>query len=469
MMNLEQIVKKYLPKYNFNGITLNEANVRVLLSMENSSDNIFFTGNAGTGKSTILQLFKKFTTKHTVFLAPTGIAAVNIGGQTIHSFFGFPPKPLLVELIPIRISDDKLRSLKWVDTIVIDEISMCRVDMLEAIDYYLRLHLNSTKPFAGKQMVLVGDMDQLPPVIGSNADREMIEHRFSSPYFFDSTAFVSANFKYHKLTEIYRQDDRKFTDLLDKMKTAQIKQADIEFINDNCYNRDINDTIVICSTNSIQQMINKEKISEINKPVFTYEADITGNFNLNNTIFQKTFSLKIGCSVMCLVNVTGTSIMNGSIGTVVDLKNDSIVVKFGKHGNYTFGRVSLSAIKYEYDRQKSLLSEEEIGTICQFPLKPAYAITIHKSQGQTFDSVTIDLGDGSFQPGMTYVAFSRCKSFDKIKLTKKLSSKDFMYDKRILKFNKTVAESVQSDFYLEDIEEIENIKMENKLEEWISQ
>ena len=117
MMNLEQIVKKYLPKYNFNGITLNEANVRVLLSMENSSDNIFFTGNAGTGKSTILQLFKKFTTKHTVFLAPTGIAAVNIGGQTIHSFFGFPPKPLLVELIPIRISDDKLRSLKWVSIV----------------------------------------------------------------------------------------------------------------------------------------------------------------------------------------------------------------------------------------------------------------------------------------------------------------------------------------------------------------
>lgn len=441
--------RKNLLDFELENIELDPISVNALVAIENEDNNIFFTGNAGTGKTTILQLIKKNTLKTIVVLAPTGIAAVNVGGQTIHSFFGFPPKPLTSVNIPKKISDIKYEMIKHIDMFIIDEISMCRADMIDAIDEYLRYHLNSTKPFAGKQMVFVGDIDQLPPVLGTDAEKEMFSHRYASHYFFSADSYLASNFHFIKLKKIHRQNDPIFIELLNKMKDATIKNVDVEFINKKCYGKmpDEN-SIVICSTNVIQQSINKEKLNILSGKEYIYSATIEGEFNVNNSMLDSVLRLKIGCKVMCVVNIPTSNIYNGSIGEVVDLKNDSISVDF-KGNTVVFDRRKNAATKYKYDKATSQIFEEEIGNMQQFPLKLAYAITIHKSQGQTFENVIIDLGNGAFQPGMTYVAFSRCKTLDGITLSKPLTSKDFMYDKRIMEFNKKInieSENLQYEF-----------------------
>ena len=435
---LQDFCKKNLLDFDLDSIELDSIIVNALLAIENEDDNIFFTGNAGTGKTTLLQIIRKCSMKTIVVLAPTGIAAVNVGGQTIHSFFSFPPKPLTSNNIPKKISDMKYSIIKNVDMFVIDEISMCRADMIDAIDEYLRFHLESTKPFAGKQMVFVGDIDQLPPVLATDAEKEMFSHRYGSHYFFSSNAYITSKFNYIKLRKIHRQNDPVFIGLLNKMKDATIRSTDIEFINSKCYkNTPGENAIVICSTNSIQQFINKEKVDKLIGKEFTYNASIEGEFNVNNSMLDSVLRLKVGCKVMCVVNMPESNVYNGSIGTVVDLKEDSISVNF-KGNTVVFERRKHASIKYKYDKSTSQISEEETGSINQFPLKLAYAITIHKSQGQTFENVIIDLGEGAFQPGMTYVAFSRCKTLDGITLQKPLTGKDFIYDKRIMEFNKKI-------------------------------
>ena len=411
--------------------------------MENSESSIFITGRAGTGKSTLLRLFKSTTRKNIVVLAPTGVAALNVGGQTIHSFFKFPPR--LIENSGIR--KQKFRKIYTkIDIIIIDEISMVRADILDNIDYFLQLNRANPLPFGGVKMIFIGDLYQIPPVVNQGFEMKYLAEKYVTPYFFSSDVISSRDFnlEFLELHEVFRQEDRAFLNLLEAIRLNEIDFDILEELNSR-YLPDISEDekfVILSSRNNQVNKINTEKLEALPYSSMYFQAEITGEFPESIFPTESVLILKEGAQVMFIRNDAEKRFVNGTIGKITFLTNDKITVEITNKNEVSEIEVDKELwdnIRYKFDENKpETLSEEIIGSFKQYPLKLAWAMTIHKSQGKTFENVIIDMNQGAFTHGMTYVALSRCTSLDGIILKRPLKPTDIIVDERIVEYLETM-------------------------------
>lgn len=518
----------------YKNLKLSEESKDIIDTLENSSENLFITGRAGTGKSTLLGYFRNTTKKNVVVVAPTGVAALNVRGQTIHGFFKFKIGVTIHDVKKVTAEVDQ-KMYKKIDMLIIDEISMVRADLFDCIDRFLRLNgKNPSEPFGGVQIVVIGDLFQLPPVVGPG-EGYIFETKYESPYFFDAPAYKQGGFQVIELTHVYRQQDPVFIDILDKIRTGEADLQHVEYINRMCLevhgrklsttdaqstNSDIADTLYVndegvpiddeegdenvgvfarqnskakdqeieqsssknnliqdlkkqfdlsgikgitfgihtgthssvensyivdneenkkltvylVTTNALADKINNEKLEELKTPLKTYKGALVGRFEQKNAPAPEQLSLKVGAQVMTLKNDPAGRWVNGDIGTVEKLLDASVRIRFED------GRVeevvgdTWEMIRYEYDELHDQLDSEVIGKYTQIPIKLAWAVTIHKSQGKTFDTAVIDFGRGTFAHGQAYVALSRVRSLQGITLKNPLRAQDVRIDERIRDF-----------------------------------
>ena len=421
-------------------LELSNAFKHALDLMEKTSKNIFITGKAGTGKSTLLQLFRNSTRKKIVVLAPTGVAALNVRGQTIHSFFGFPAKPIEPHEIKKRRNNKLYKAL---DTIIIDEISMVRADLFDNIDVFLRKNREINQPFGGVQVIVFGDMFQLPPVIASEVESLKFQSFYETPYFFSANTFqVGFTMEYFELTKVYRQEGRHFLRLLEAVRLNRIDEDDLADLNER-YDPNFSPPfyfITLSPRNRTVDAINNRKLAQLDEVEFSYNASVKGKFDPRRFPTEHILKLKKGAQVIFVRNdVEEKQYVNGTIGKIVNLTPNNIEVEVNDRGNTKTIKVS----KAEWEVLKYKLSEnqkietEVVGAFKQYPLRLAWAITIHKSQGKTFDRVIIDMGGGAFEHGQTYVALSRCRSLEGIVLKQKIRMRDIIVDEKIVQFHET--------------------------------
>ena len=408
-------------------IELEDEFKNIFNKMEYSNQNIFITGKAGTGKTTLLEYFRINSKKKFVILASTGISAIKAKGKTIHSFFLFPPRILINEKIK------RLRSniIKNVDTILIDECSMIRCDLLDAIDQSLRLNKNSDESFGGVQIILLGDIHQLPPVIREN-ERDIFDSFYpNGHYFFHANCYQNGNISTYELTKIYRQKDAEFIYILNKIRSGNVTEADLLPLNNKVVNQDSNvlyETIILSPTNRKVDTINSVNLQNINSETFSYQSSETGEFREKPA--DEVLELKVGAQVMLIKNdiKSPKRWVNGSIGIVTDLTANSIHLKIK---NKVHKITQDTWEKFDYLIKDGEVLHEVVATFTQYPIKLAWAVTIHKSQGQTFEKVIIDLDRGSFAPGQTYVALSRVTSLEGLFLTRPINISDILFNNKL--------------------------------------
>jgi ATP-dependent DNA helicase PIF1 len=408
--------------------------------LEKTNKNLFITGRAGTGKSTLLSLFKNTTRKKSVVLAPTGVAALNVQGQTIHSFFGFPAK--LIARSEIQARKDR-RIFQRLQILIIDEISMVRADMVDNIDYALRINRQNPKPFGGVQVIFFGDLFQLPPVVATPEEQTFFKTIYESPFFFHAKVFKEQDFMLEtfELKKVYRQEARHFIRLLDAVRLNEVDYDDLDDLNQR-YKPNFSSKeyyITLSARNALVDQLNAKELNTISTREFTFLGDISGNFDPKLMPADPILKLKLGAQVMFVRNDTKREFVNGTIGKVVHLTDETIVVQIEQRDG-TFKKIEVEKTVWETMRYKisttnaDAIESEATGTFKQYPLRLAWAITIHKSQGKTFDKVIIDLGAGAFEHGQTYVALSRCRTLEGIVLKQRLRPQDIRVDERILEF-----------------------------------
>jgi len=407
--------------------------------MERSNDSLFITGRAGTGKSTLLNLFTSTTKKRAVVLAPTGIAALQVRGQTIHSFFRLPPKMIN----PSEITKRKNHWIyKKVQTIIIDEISMVRVDMLDIIDHFLQVNRENSQPFGGVQMIFFGDLYQLPPIIADPVERSVITGKYESPYFFSAAVMERLeSFELIELHKVFRQEEKHFIRLLDNIRMRHFDYDDMEDLNQRhvAISEEEDEYYITISTrNNIVDSINKKKLEAIDMPSFYFPAKVSGQFNPGTYPTKAILELKLGAQVMFVKNDPQKQFVNGTIGKIVQVTQDKLTVSVQNRDETTtyveVERLVWEMTKYAIDKNANQIISEVTGSFTQYPLKLAWAITVHKSQGQTFDKVIIDIGTGAFEYGQTYVALSRCRTMGGIILKRPIKPTDVLVDDRVTDF-----------------------------------
>jgi len=392
--------------------------------MENTNKNIFITGKAGTGKTTLLEYFRINSKKNFVILASTGISAIKAKGKTIHSFFLFPPRILINEKVK-RLRNNVIKNI---DTILIDECSMIRCDLLDAIDQSLRLNRNSGQSFGGVQIILLGDIHQLPPVIREN-ERDIFDNFYpNGHYFFNANCYENSNISTYELTKIYRQKDAEFIDILSKIRSGNVTDTDLIPLNNKVISESSNilyETIILSPTNRKVDSINSVNLKNINSKTFSYKSTETGEFKEKPA--DEVLELKVGAQVMLIKNDSKfpKRWVNGSIGIVTELTTNSIHLKI-KEKVHIITKDTWE--KFDYIIKDGQVLHEVVATFTQYPIKLAWAVTIHKSQGQTFEKVIIDLDRGSFAHGQTYVALSRVTSLEGLFLTRPISISDILYN-----------------------------------------
>jgi ATP-dependent DNA helicase PIF1 len=413
-------------KKNYNSLLpddfiLSEEFESIVEQIENTKDHFYVTGKAGSGKSTLLAYFRSVTQKNTAVLAPTGVAAIRVKGQTIHSFFGFPPKVIQTRHIKKVRQVELLQNL---ETLIIDEISMVRADVFDAIDYSLRVHRKKlTQPFGGVQVIVFGDLFQLPPVV--NMDESSLLERIypNGQFFFHSNIFQDAQFKTLELQSIYRQTDDHFIYLLNAVRDGSITNSQIDNLNDSLVENFEMDEgkIILTTTNARASGINQNYLKQLSSEEFSYRAQATGQFYKELFPTDEVLKLKKGAQVIMIKNDPEKRWVNGSIGTIHDIAEKKIKVKIN-HKIYEVKKEKWDRIQYSYDDDQQEVLENVTGSFKQYPMRLAWAITIHKSQGQTFEKVIIDMSQGSFAPGQLYVALSRCISLEGIELLRPLKN-----------------------------------------------
>jgi ATP-dependent DNA helicase PIF1 len=419
----------------------------VLEVLEKSRDNVYLTGRAGTGKTTLLKHFIARNPQTTAVLAPTGIAAVNAGGQTIHSFFRFPPR--LIEPKDVK-RIRYARALRAIETLVIDEASMIRSDVMAAIDRSLRLNRDVDAPFGGVQMVLVGDPYQLPPVIERGLEG-YLEETHGGSYFFSPPAFREGDFRLIELTEIFRQSDPVFLDILAGVRSGDMDQNQREILSAQVSSLDpvaaSQTHVVLTGTNNAAFDINHRRLEALPGKVQAYEAQVKGEFDSRLFPTEAPLYLKLGARVMMLKNDADKRWVNGTLATIARVSANTIHIDIDGT-EHEVEPSSWERIKYGYDETNKALKKDIVGTFKQYPLRLAWALTIHKSQGQTLDKVYVDLRRGLFAHGQAYVALSRCRTLEGLMLSRMLEQRDMNMDRRALAIGR-----------LADVRELEGCRM----------
>ena len=421
--------------------------------IENTKSNLFITGKAGSGKSTLLEYFRQNTKKNYVILAPTGITAIKAKGKTIHSFFKFPPRYVSKSDVKILREKEILRNL---DVLLIDESSMVRADIFDAINDSLKKNRSSKTLFGGVQIILFGDLLQLSPIVSSNDKEVMDEFYPDGPYFFNAKSFNKKDFEINELSKIFRQTNKTFINLLNKIRIAKIDDKDLDLINTRLQNENYEvekGVVVLSPRNAKVDHINQSKLNEIDAKLFKFDAEIKGDFKESEYPVEKNLKLKVGAQVMITKNDSGgVRWVNGTLAEIHEVSKDNIRVKINEE---IFVLEKATWQKYDYQLKDKTIKPKIVATFSQYPLKLAWAATIHKCQGQTFEKVAIDLDAGSFTHGQTYVALSRATSLDGIYLLQSITFGDFIFDNRVFKFLGTELEKKY-------IQEIERVKTKPK-------
>lgn len=414
--------------------------------LENTYESVFITGKAGTGKSSLLRHFIDATDKKVVVLAPTGVASLNVGGQTIHSFFRFPPS--VIDPKSIQIDRGREDFFDRLEMVIIDEISMVRSDVMHGIDIALRNNrLRFNDPFGGVQMVFIGDLFQLPPVLRSN-ERDHILSTYGGQYFFDAPVFQDYKYHFKELNRVFRQSEeqQQFKTLLNNIRNNEVEEEDIELLKSRHIDSvgEQKNALFLTTRRNIAKSINTEKISKLRGKEYVFTAKLSGKYTqfkdldeekLDNK-FPAPFNLvlKKNAQVMMLKNDPRKRWVNGSIGKVVNISDTSVTVKID-HNKYMVEKETWNEVKYSLDKETGGIENKITAGFTQFPMRLSYAITIHKSQGKTFDNVVIDVGTGAFAHGQVYVALSRCKTLGGISLNNIINNSDIIVDPRIIEYH----------------------------------
>ncbi len=402
--------------------TQNQQQMLAYELIANTNSSFFLTGRAGTGKTTFLRNVQKMVNKQFITLAPTGVAAILAGGDTIHSFFGLPMEVCTPGTCG-KLNEARILTILHADTIIIDEVSMVRCDIVDAIDYTLRRALRTTQPFGGKQIIFVGDMFQLPPVVRQGAERELLHdiYQTDDSFFYKADAVKRMRLVKIEFQKVYRQDDdQQFLHILENVRMNKVTPENIMHLNQCVKQPTPEDGMVItlASLNKTADGINQQRLSEIDAEEFTYEGTIAGKFDDKKLPVELNLRLKVGAQVMFTRNDQQKRWANGTLAKVVKLTKDEIHVELSNGDQHVVPCTSWDSVSYEYDREARKLKKEVTGTFTQYPLKLAWAITIHKSQGMTFDKMSLDLSRGLFAAGQLYVALSRVRSLDGLFLSK---------------------------------------------------
>lgn len=407
-----------------------------LVAYTNTS--LFITGKAGTGKTTFIKGIQEIVDKNFIVLAPTGIAAMNVGGQTIHSFFGLPFEAIGPDT-ELEVSREKRDVLKHTDTIIIDEASMVRCDWVDGIDRFLRSLMKTHLPFGGKQMLFVGDLFQLPPVVVyGSATADMLQDMYGSgtPYFFKANVMKRMNLPKIEFQKVYRQKDLRFLEILDRMRLGENTNADLDILNEYVSSNDMVGDFAVILTAFVKMAdgINEKKLDDIDSEEFCYQGDIEGDFRIQDTPVPMELRLKVGAQVIFCRNDFGHGLVNGTIAKVVALSDDHIKVVLESGKEIKVEKMVWEKRESVYNKETKKVETEIIGPFTQYPLKLAWAITIHKSQGMTFDRMHFDLTRGTFAPGQAYVAISRMRSLDGLTLSNKIRHHHILQNTEIKAF-----------------------------------
>jgi ATP-dependent DNA helicase PIF1 len=431
-----QPTKLNVEKADIGSIQLSTEQRKVYDVLEYSDNNVYITGKAGTGKSLLLEYFVSHTQKTVAVVAPTGIAALNVGGMTIHSFFKFPPD--VIDPKKINVDYKTREILRNIDAIVIDEVSMIRVDLMEGISAKLQIARRDDRPFGGCQMIMFGDLYQLPPVVADGQLHRYFNHNYGGVYFFNAPSVEKTDLQIYELGNIFRQKDPQFRNILNSIRNGDGSPEVLSKLNVRT-GVEMPETgfVTLAGTNSTVSRINHKKLAALEGNEKTYEAEVTGDIKESAFPTERRLRLKVGAQIMMLKNDTmkPRRWVNGTLGVVVRLGIDSIRVNIDGV-EHTVNRETWQKIRYEYNHEERKLMKIPVSEFTQLPVRLAWAMTIHKSQGQTYESVAVDMSDGAFAHGQTYVALSRCKSMEGLYLTTAIRREDIMVDDEIVEFMK---------------------------------
>ena len=413
------------------------AALEIIRLINETNNNVLAIGSAGVGKSTLINYILATTTKKALVVAPTGIAAINVGGCTMHSMFGIPigmylhtpttsDAPFSVftrtDLMQkaLRVSRAKKSAIRKATLIIIDEVSMLRADLLDAVDQMLRIIRNTKRPFGGMQMMFVGDMLQLPPVI-CDEEKFLFYSQYDSEFFFDAKCMDGAKVNKIELTKIHRQTDSGFIGILNALRSMKLQEQDIDALNERVKpGMSESDGIYITTHNYKADIINSRMTAGIKEQEHMHFAEVDGYFNVNSVLAQEGLTLKKGMKVMTLINNADGSYFNGKIGRVINEPEEKVEVRFDDGLETFIMKHTWENITMEYDSARNEMRRIVSGRFTQYPLKPAYAITVHKSQGLSFDKAILDINE-VFAAGQAYTAVSRLRSLGGLTLVSEIS------------------------------------------------
>ncbi len=431
--------------------------------MESTRENLFITGQAGTGKTTLLEEFRKRTKRNVVILAPTGVAAANIGGRTIHSFCGMGTNSNMKRPKILPEKDPHKKVVEHLDLVIIDEVSMMRADLMDGFDKFLRANRRRPNlPFGGVQIVMVGDLYQLPPVV-KREEAIVFAKSYVTPYFFSADVFGDISFRFIELGEVYRQRDGLFLELLQSIRTNTATGEVLAALNSRVVDEFATEleeyVIYLATTNAIADRVNQEHLARIEDEEFVFKGYIAGETEGFQFPTDYELKLKLGAQVMLLNNDKGGRWVNGTVGKFVgvyEAREDddgggddersgydpatlgrgaqTLIIETEDGTEHYVARHKWDVVDFQWDEDDQSVEIDVVGTYSQYPVRLAWAVTIHKSQGKTFDKLVVDLGYGAFAHGQLYVALSRCRTLEGIQLVRPVQMKDVLMDERVIQF-----------------------------------